>query len=234
MDGALFQFEDVGVTRSGASVLGSVNLTLPDHGVTVVVGPSGSGKSTLLRLCNRLDVAASGVVRYRGTDVVALDPLQLRREVGMVFQRPVVLPGTVGANLREAAPAATDREIDASLSRVGLPGVAERDASTLSGGESQRMCLARTLMNQPRFVLFDEPTSSLDQRAARGIEELALALAADGIPSAWVTHDLAQMRRLAHHLVVVIGGTVAQQGDVDAVLAEPTCAVDHFLSGGAT
>ena len=215
-------------------MLDSVNLTLPDHGVTVVVGPSGSGKSTLLRLCNRLDVATSGVVRYRGTDVVAFDPLQLRREVGMVFQRPVVLPGTVGANLREAAPAAADREIDASLSRVGLPGTAERDASTLSVGESQRMCLARTLMNRPRFVLFDEPTSSLDPRAARGIEELAVTLAADGIPSAWVTHDLAQMRRLAHHLVVVIGGTVAQQGDADAVLAEPTCAVDHFLSGGAT
>lgn len=230
----LIQFEDVSVTKSGTRVLDSVNLTLPDHGVTVVVGPSGSGKSTLLRLCNRLDVATSGVVRYRGTDVVAVDPLQLRREVGMVFQRPVVLPGTVGANLREAAPAATDREIDAALSRVGLPGVAERDASTLSVGEAQRMCLARTLMNQPRFVLFDEPTSSLDPRAASGIEQLAVALARDGIPSAWVTHDLAQMRRLAHHLVVVIGGTVAQQGDADVVLAEPTCAVDLFLSGGAT
>ena len=229
----LIEFDDVGVTRARTTVLESVSLTLADHGITVIVGPSGSGKSTMLRLCNRLDVATSGVVRYGGSDVVLLDPLQLRRDVGMVFQRPVVLPGTVSANLRESSPTATDQAIDEALLRVGLAGLAERDAATLSGGEAQRMCLARTLMNRPRYVLFDEPTSSLDPHAAAEVEELALDLASDGTPSAWVTHDLAQMRRLAHHLIVMVDGTVAQQGDAERVLAEPTAAVARFLSGGA-
>ncbi|MGB6057716.1 MAG: ATP-binding cassette domain-containing protein [Microthrixaceae bacterium] len=232
MDGVFFDFEDVGVTKSDATVLRSVNIRLADHGVTVIVGPSGAGKSTVLRLCNRLDIATTGVVRYRGADVLSLDPLQLRREVGMVFQRPVLLPGSVAANLREGAPASTPEHVGAALDRVGLGGMSERDAATLSGGEAQRMCLARTLMNRPGFVLFDEPTSSLDPSATTGIEQLALDLAADGTPSAWVTHDLAQMERLAHHLVVVINGTVEQQGDVDAVLASPTEAVERFLEGG--
>ncbi|MGB3411920.1 MAG: ATP-binding cassette domain-containing protein [Microthrixaceae bacterium] len=234
MDGVLFDFEDVGVTKSDATVLRSVNIRLADHGVTVIVGPSGAGKSTVLRLCNRLDIATTGVVHYRGKDVLSLDPLQLRREVGMVFQRPVLLPGTVEANLREGAPYATAEEIKTALERVGLGGTSTRDASTLSGGEAQRMCLARTLMNTPGYVLFDEPTSSLDPSATAGIEQLALDLAADGMPSAWVTHDLAQMERLAHHLIVVIDGTVEQQGDVGAVLASPTDAVERFLAGGKT
>lgn len=151
----------------------------------------------------------------------------------MVFQRPVVLPGSVDANLREGAPTASDRDVAAALDRVGLSEVVGRDASTLSGGEAQRMCLARTLMNDPQFVLFDEPTSSLDPHAVGGIEQLARDLAAGGTPSAWVTHDLAQMERLAHHLVVVIDGTVVQQGDVGTVLGAPTDAVSRFLAGGA-
>lgn len=232
VDGVLFEFNEVKVTRSGAPVLNSVNVTLADHGITVIIGPSGSGKSTLLRLCNRLDVATSGVVRYRGADVLALDPLELRRQVGMVFQRPVVLPGSVERNLREGAPAASAGDVAAVLEKVGLEGVLERDASTLSGGEAQRMCLARTLMNDPRVVLFDEPTSSLDPHAVGGIEQLARDLAAEGTPSAWVTHDLAQMERLAHHLVVVVDGAVAQQGDVETVLGAPTDAVSRFLDGG--
>jgi putative ABC transport system ATP-binding protein len=233
MDGVSFEFVGVTVDRDGAHVLDAVDVTLADHGVTVIVGPSGSGKSTLLRLCNRLSVPTSGTVRFRGVDISGIDPLRLRREVGMVFQRPVALPGTVADNLREADPAATDADIAAALQRVGLAGLADRDASALSGGEAQRMCLARTLMADPQFVLFDEVTSSLDPHAALGIETLATELAGSGTPSAWVTHDLDQMRRLAHHLVVVIDGRIAQQGDADQVLGAPTASVAAFLHGGA-
>src|SRR5690606_5290690 len=159
-------------------------------------GPSGSGKTTLLRLCNRLEVPTKGTIRYRGRDLDEVDPLELRREVGMVFQRPVALPGTVADNLRAGAPHATDAEVDGALERVGLVGTARRRASDLSGGEAQRMSIARTLMCGPGFVLFDEPTSSLDPAAVTGIEQIALDLAAEGTPSAWVTHDLDQVRRL--------------------------------------
>lgn len=234
MDGVAFEFLGVAVDRDGTRVLDRVDATLADHGITVIVGPSGSGKSTMLRLCNRLEVPTSGSVRYRGRDVTTTDPLQLRREVGMVFQRPVALAGSVGDNLREADPAASPTAVDRALDRVGLAGMAARDARVLSGGESQRMCLARMLMVEPEFVLFDEPTSSLDHQAAIGIERLAQDLAATGTPSAWVTHDLDQMRRIAHHLVVVIDGRVAQQGDATDVLETPTPVVDMFFSGGPT
>ena len=231
MDGISFELRGVALVRAGRPVLHDVDVDLADHGVTVIVGPSGSGKSTLLRLCNRLTVPTHGVVRYRGTDVTELDPQRLRREVGMVFQQPIALPGSVADNLREGAAEATDAEIEAILVDVGLPGAGDRDATALSGGEAQRMCLARTLLTRPGFVLFDEPTSSLDPAAAEGIEALAHGLADDGIPSAWVTHDPAQMRRLAHHLVVVVDGTVVQQGDASEVLSQPVPAAAAFLAG---
>lgn len=233
VDGVAFEFVEVSVDRAGTSVLSSVDATFADHGVTVVVGPSGSGKSTLLRLCNRLSVPTSGHIRFRGVDVENIDALQLRRQVGMVFQRPVSLPGTVADNLREAKADLDGGEIAAALSTVGLSGLAERDAGALSGGEAQRMCLARTLMAEPEYVLFDEATSSLDPASALDIEALATGLAAAGTPSAWVTHDLDQMRRIAHHLVVVIDGHVVQQGDADAVLGSPVPSVAEFLMGGA-
>lgn len=234
VDGVSFEFIDVGVRRGEADILDSVNATFADHGLTVVIGPSGSGKSTLLRLCNRLSVPTSGTVLFNGVDVDTLDPLRLRRSVGMVFQRPVALPGTVADNLREVDRDATSESINSALDRVGLGGFAERDAKALSGGEAQRMCLARTLMASPEFVLFDEATSSLDPEAALGIERLATDLAASGTPSAWVTHDLSQMRRVAHHLVVVIGGRVHQQGDLEAVLDDPVPQVAAFLTSGAS
>lgn len=230
----VFDFEDVSVTKGDTEVLTSVDVNMSDGGITVIVGPSGSGKTTLLRLCNRLEVPTTGTIRYRGRDLDEVDPLELRREVGMVFQRPVALPGTVADNLREGAPHATDAEIDGALERVGLVGTARRRASDLSGGEAQRMSIARTLMCDPRFVLFDEPTSSLDPAAVTGIEQIALDLAAEGTPSAWVTHDLDQVRRLADDLVVVIAGTVVQAGPVESVLDDPVPAVASFLAGGGS
>ena len=231
MDGVMFEFRDVVVETAGQTRLRGLTGIIPDHGVTVVAGPSGSGKSTMLRLCNRLEVATSGSVEFAGQPIEDTDPLQLRRQVGMVFQRPIALPGTVADNLREGAPHASDVEVRQMLSRVGLHDLNERDARALSGGEAQRMCLARTLLTEPRFVLFDEPTSALDPGASTAIEELVLSLAADGVPSAWVTHDLSQMRRLAHHLVILVDGAVAQQGDVESVLAHPVPDVARVLAG---
>src|SRR5690606_11232412 len=95
----LFALDDVVVAIDDARPLDGITLDLPGEGITVIVGASGSGKSTLLRLLNRLEVATSGTVRFRGTDIDELDPLALRRQVGMVFQRPTLFPGTVRDNL---------------------------------------------------------------------------------------------------------------------------------------
>ena len=229
-----FRLEGVEVERNGRRVLGPVTLSIPARGPVVVAGPSGAGKSSLLRLLNRLDAPSAGSVTYRGEDLSQTDPADHRRRVAMVFQRPVVLPGTIADNLREADPGLDDAQVAAALGRVGLdPTLADRDARDLSGGEAQRMCLARSLATKPEVVLFDEATSSLDPANALRIERLAVALDEQGITAIWVTHDLDQLRRLAAHVVVVIDGRIAQSGPATEVLTDPCPAVAGFLDGGA-
>jgi len=221
------------VTVAGASHprLDGASGEIPDRGVTVLVGPSGSGKSTLLRCCNRLEAPAEGVVRYRGADVAALDPLGLRRQVGMVFQRPTPFAGTVRANLQVAEPTISGRASELALERVGLePGILERDARSLSGGEAQRVCLARTLVTQPDVVLMDEVTSSVDPAARFALEDLARALGAIDVPVLWVTHDLEQMRRLADHVVVVVGGRIVHTGAPDSLDGDAPPEARAFLT----
>ena len=183
--------------------LDDVSVTIPDAGITAIAGPSGAGKSTLLRCCNRLEAPDAGTVRYRGEDIAALDPLAHRRAVGMVFQAPVLFPGTVADNLRVADPGADDERVAALLRRAALDpdAFAGRDADTLSGGEGQRACLARTLATDPHVILMDEPTSALDADAGDELEALMRTLAGDGVPVLLVTHDEAQLERVADHVL---------------------------------
>ncbi|HEX4868954.1 MAG TPA: phosphate ABC transporter ATP-binding protein [Acidimicrobiales bacterium] len=209
MADALFAFEAVVVEAGGRRILDGVTAELPDRGVTCLVGPSGSGKSTMLRLCNRLEVPTSGVVRFRGTDLAELDVLAHRRRVGMVFQRPTPFPGTVRDNLLVARPGTDDGVLGVVLERAALPEhFLDRVADELSGGEAQRMCLARTLVTDPEVLLMDEPTSSLDADAAKELERLARRLADDGVPVVWVSHDLAQVDRIADARLLVDQGRV--------------------------
>lgn len=205
----LFAFDDVRLVDGDHVILDGVTADVPHHGITVLAGPSGSGKSTMLRLCNRLVVATGGVVRFRGRDVMALDPLSLRRSVGMVFQRATLFDGDVLANLRVARAGLSEDDAVATLGRVGLPAdVLSRDRTQLSGGEAQRACLARTLVTGPEVLLMDEPTSALDPDNVHLLEHLARELADAGTPIVWVSHDRAQMRRLADTVVRVEAGRV--------------------------
>jgi len=218
---ALFQFESVSVGPPDARRLDGLDAELPAGGLTVIAGPSGSGKSTLLRLCNRLEVPSEGVVRHRGTDVTQRGPLELRREVAMVFQRPVTFAGTVHDNLREADPDCDAARGGELLERAGLDrGFLERDAGELSGGEAQRACLARALATNPRVMLMDEPTSSLDGKASAVLEKLAKQLVEDGTPVVWVTHSEEQLRRLADHVLLLAGGRVDRSGSAKEVLGD--------------
>lgn len=204
----LFRFDEVRLAVGGNVVLDGVTCDLPEGGITVVSGPSGSGKSTMLRMCNRLEVPTGGTVRLRGDDLSGLDPVALRRRVGMVFQRPTPFPGTGWDNLRCAAP--LEREAAATLlARAGLDdSFLDRPATELSGGEAQRLCLARTLATGCEVLLADECTSALDPAATEVLEALARDLADAGTSVVWVTHDTAQQDRLADHRVVVEGGRV--------------------------
>ena len=210
----LFGFEQVTVLApAGTVILSDLTTTVPDEGITVVLGRSGAGKSTLLRLCNRLSVPSTGRVRFRGADVAGLDPLALRRTVGMVFQQPTPFAGTVRDNLLAAAPAAAPEALASALARAELdPRFLGRAAGELSGGEAQRMCLARTLVTEPGVLLMDEPTSALDRAATLALERLALGLRDAGVPMLWVTHDLGQAMRLADSVVALEDGRVRWSG----------------------
>ena len=210
----LFAFEAVRLVVDGTTVLDGVDARLPDRGLTAIVGPSGSGKSTLLRLCNRLEVPTEGLVRFRGDDVATLDPLALRRRVGMVFQRPTLFPGTVADNLAVARPELSEDEAGDALHRAGLDrSFLDRTADDLSGGEAQRACLARTLVTEPEVLLMDEPTSALDEDNTHVLEGLGRELADAGVAVLWVTHDLRQVDRIADRCLVMEAGRVVSSGE---------------------
>jgi putative ABC transport system ATP-binding protein len=216
----LLAFDGVSfVVDAEREILHEVSLSVAPAAVTVLAGPSGAGKSTLLRLGNRLDIPSAGSVRFRGEDSAAIDPRELRRRVGMVFQKPVPFAGSVRANLKVGAPLAGDEELAGTLERVGLEAsMLDRVADDLSGGEAQRMCIARTLLTQPEVILMDEPTSALDHENRLGIEHLAKELAQEGIGILWVSHDLSQVRRIADHAVVLIDGRNASAAETAAFL----------------
>lgn len=206
-----FIFEDVVVERGHVRALDGFSAVVPGAGVTAVFGPSGSGKTTVLRLCDRLDVPTAGRVLFGGVDVADLDPLRLRHRVGMVFQRPTPFPGTVADNLRVARPDASQDEMAEALTRAALStdnadSWLERDATALSGGEAQRVCLARTLITRPEVLLLDEPTSAMDATATNLVEQAVRGLARDGMAVLWVTHDATQVARIADQVLRVDGG----------------------------
>ena len=191
--------------------------------VLSIVGPSGSGKSSLMRLLNRLDEPTRGTVYLQGTDYRQIPPRELRRKLGMVTQRPFLFPGTVEQNL-QFGPAQSGKILDREavndlLSRVGLPSYGERNVANLSGGEAQRVSLARTLANAPLILLLDEPTSALDEPAKLGIESLiAHIVHAQGITCVMVTHDNAQAARLSRRALMIDAGRIVRSGLVHEVL----------------
>ncbi|HZJ26889.1 MAG TPA: phosphate ABC transporter ATP-binding protein [Acidimicrobiia bacterium] len=231
MDQILYTFEHVRVDGPQGLLLTDVDGEIPGAGVTVVAGPSGSGKSTLLRLCNRLERPSSGRIWFRGVEIDELDPMALRRRVGMVFQRPTPFGGTVIENLRVADPEIDEPAAGALLTRVGLDATfIGRAAHELSGGEAQRLCLARTLATDPEVLLMDEPTSSVDSRSRAVLEDLARELAVGGVAVVWVTHDMRQLRRLADNVVVMVGGRIAHTGPPESVERDASAAVRAFVA----
>ena len=199
----LFTLERVSASRGGRPVLDGLDLTI-EQGATALLGPSGSGKSTLLRLLNRLADPDAGSVRFRGEDVRALDPLDLRRRACLVPQLPALLPGSVADNVRYGPSlCGRETEVERWLEVAGLDaGYAQREGERLSVGEQQRVMLARALALEPEVLLLDEPTSALDERTQAGVEAtLALLVSELGVSMIVVTHDRGQAQRLARRTV---------------------------------
>ncbi len=173
-----------------------------------IIGPSGSGKSTFLSLINRMIDPDSGLVEFQGNTIYEMDVFSLRRKIGMVFQLPTMLPGTVRDNLligpglfREKL---TDAQLDDLLEQVALPkSIKDQEARSLSGGQKQRVSLARTLANRPEVLLLDEVTASLDPHSTEDIEELIQTLHQNGKTILWVTHNLKQAKQIGQYTWVI-------------------------------
>ncbi|MFL6117342.1 MAG: ATP-binding cassette domain-containing protein [Catenulispora sp.] len=213
-----FELRDITVRRDGHLIIDQVSATIAAGRCTALVGPSGAGKSTLLRLFNRLDDPSSGAVLLDGEPLTSLDVLALRRRVGLVGQRPVLVAATVYEELRVGVPK-LEREAAAELlTRVGLAvEMMDRPSPGLSGGEAQRVCLARTLAVGPEVLLLDEPTSALDPAAATAVEETLCGLLGNGLTAILVSHSAEQVRRMADDALVLREGRLVESGAVAAV-----------------
>jgi putative ABC transport system ATP-binding protein len=215
--------EHLGRRVGDVSVVTDISLDVYHGEMLGIVGASGSGKSSLLRLLNRLDEPTSGTVFLDGQDYRQFSPRELRRRVGMVTQRPFLFPGNVAGNIRfgplQRGEVVADEDIARLLERVGLPGFAAREVTNLSGGEQQRVSLARALANRPEIVLLDEPTSALDDQAKAGVEQLICSLVKDtSLTCVMVTHDREQARRMCDRVALLDTGRLIQYGKPAEVL----------------
>ena len=214
--------EDVRYAARAITILDSVSLTLSPGAPTVVIGPNGAGKTTLLAVAMGLIEPTGGRVSWGGR---ALHP-PLRR--AFVRQRPTMLRRGTAANIKYAlATGAVARSewptrIAELLDLVGLSGLGERPARRLSGGEQQRLALARALARDPEVLFLDEPTASLDPAATKAIEDLVRTIAARNIKVVMSTHDLGQARRLAGDIVFMHRGRVVESGPAADFFTGPT------------
>lgn len=226
------RFDDVTFDAGGVTVLDRVSLTLRAGAPTLVIGPNGSGKTTLLRMAMGLLSPSRGRVTWDGV----ADRPPIRRAI--VFQRPIMLRRSVGENMLYALKAARvprDRRlarIDELLALVGLDGVAQRPARRLSGGEQQRLALARALARDPTVLFLDEPTASLDPAATKSVEDIIRTVAARGVKVVMTTHDLGEARRLAGDVVFMHRGRIVETGEAASFFNTPqTVEARTFLAG---
>ncbi|WP_339060349.1 phosphate ABC transporter ATP-binding protein [Tepidibacillus marianensis] len=213
--------------NKGNSILKGISAKVMEGELITIIGPSGSGKSTFLSLMNRMTDPDSGIIRFKGKPYLELNVLELRRKIGMVFQMPTMLSGTVRDNLligpKLFRQTLTDGEIDNLLEQVALPKtLKDQEARSLSGGQKQRVSLARTLANQPEILLLDEVTASLDPNSSFEIEELIQNLhQQQGKTILWVSHNLKQAKRVGQYSWVIAEGKIVEQGHTEEVFEHP-------------
>jgi tungstate transport system ATP-binding protein len=226
------RFDEVSVRSAGVTMLAPVTLQIEAGAPTVLVGPNGSGKTTFLRTAMGLIAPSAGRVTWGGEESAP----PLRR--AFVFQRPAMLRRSAQGNLRYALRVARvprarhEGRIGELLALVGLVGLGRRPARRLSGGEQQRLALARALARDPAVLFLDEPTASLDPAATKAIEDIIRAIAASGIKVVMSTHDLGEARRLAREIVLLHRGRLIERAPTPEFLNAPrTGEARAFVAG---
>ncbi len=224
---------DIGFRAGGKTLLEGITLTVEPGSRTLILGPNGAGKSLLLRICHGLLAPGAGRLEWAGDRGV-----NIRRSQAMVFQRPVLLRRTVAANVAYAlavqgVPRRTRAgRVAEALAQVGLGDLARRPARVLSGGEQQRLALARAWALRPDVLFLDEPSASLDPAAVRLIEEIILGIHRAGTTIVMISHDLGQARRLADRVLFLHHGRLVEDTPAASFFERPeTPEARAFLAG---
>ena len=219
------------LSAGGAKLINGLDLVLTDHGVTVVMGPNGAGKSLLVRLLHGLIEPQSGSIIWNNQGCG--QATRLRQ--AMVFQKPVLLRRSVAANVDFVLKlkGASNRErLNQLLAQANLLDKASQPARALSGGEQQRLALARALASDPEVLFLDEPTASLDPSSTEAIEAAITQASGRGVKIILVTHDAGQARRLANDVVFIHRGAVIEHSGAETFFKQPaSMAARDYLAG---
>lgn len=220
------------VKKRGKTIIGPIDLEISGDGVTIIMGPNGSGKTTLLRLLHGLERIHSGAMSWKCETKEAI------QRQAFVFQTPIMLRRTVFENmvfplkLRHFSSQKAKTHAAEWLDRVNLTGAAHLNAAVLSGGEKQKLALARALAIKPEILFLDEPTANLDGTSTREIETVLRKSVQDGIKIVMATHDLGQASRLADEILFLYRGLLHDQGDAASFFKQPvTMEASAFIKG---
>ena len=235
---SIFKLENINYTINGVNILQDISLNINSIDFAVLLGPSGSGKSTLLRMLNCLNSPTSGSIFFNDKLITDYDITLLRQKVGMVFQSPTMINGTVRENLTmtqkwtKEGNSTTDDELIEFLEKVNLNSAfLDKDARSLSGGEQQRIALARTLLNKPEVLLLDEPTANLDPQLAIKILKLVYQLYQDlKLTVILVSHDHQAIKQFAKRVAYLIDREIIEEGNAEIISNPQTAAARAFIA----
>ena len=223
---ALLELKGLNKSYGQAKILKDIDLTVEKGEIMALIGPTGSGKTTLLRLIDLLELPTSGSIVFDGIPVAVLpekEMLKARRRMAMVFQKPVMFNASVRENVSYGLKIRGKNEeekVREALLAVGLLGYESRDADTLSGGEMQRIALARALVLEPELLLLDEPTANLDPKSAASIDRIIQDLSGQKTTVIMATHNMHQCQRLASRVTVLKEGRVAGLGRPEDIFGQ--------------
>ncbi|MDI3312511.1 MAG: phosphate ABC transporter ATP-binding protein [Thermoanaerobacterium sp.] len=233
------KFIDIGYSDSDDVILKDITIEIPTGYIYTIIGPSGAGKSTLIKLINRLIDPTEGEILVDGKDIKDYDIIELRRKIGMVFQQPYLFEGTIEENIKYGPMLKGKKDIDVEyyLSIVGLyKNYKTRKVDDLSGGEAQRISIARTLANEPEVLLLDEPTSALDPASTQVIEDLVIDLKNKlNLTFIWITHNMEQAKRVGDYTIFINKGRLVEYGETRNFFLNPKNDVTKlFIDGKLT
>ena len=223
----MLEIKDIHKNFGKTKVLKGVNLNISEKDIVVIIGPSGSGKSTLLRVINELEKPNKGQIIFEGKAVTNID--EYRKKVGMVFQHFNLFPHLTVLDNLILAPVKLKiknkedaiKEARKLLKDVGLSDKENTYPSNLSGGQKQRIAIIRTLMMDPKIILFDEPTSALDPEMVEEVLELMKKLAKDGMTMIVVSHEMKFAREVATKMIFMVDGKIEEEGTPNQIFEHP-------------